>query len=129
MRNRLALALVAVAALAAAQTIEVTFGNFQGSPALAGRVSLVEKDGKRFADFKWTKAPAKSLVFRLVKSETLKTGAFPKDTPFVNLGRFPKSVPISKKLDVWLYRSIAAVDAKNQIVAFVHLRSAQEAGR
>ncbi len=131
MRNLVALALVTFAALAVAQTktIEVTFGKFQGNSSVAGRASIIERAGKRFVDFKWDKAPSKSIAFRLVKRETLMPGVFPTSVAFVDLGKSPKSAPISKKLDVWLYRTIAAVDAKNQIVAYVHLRSAQEAGR
>jgi hypothetical protein len=129
MRKFLALTAVVVATLAFAQSIEVTFGKFQGSPKVTGRASIVERDGKRSVDFKWNKIPDKSLTFRLVKKETLKTGAFPSDAEYVDLGKTPKSVMVSKQLDVWLYRTVAAVDSKNQTVAYVLLRSAQEAGR
>ena len=129
MRKILSMTALSVAALALAQSIEVTSGKFQGSPMVNGRASIVERDGKRSVDFKWNKSPGNSLTFRLVKKETIKTGSFPSDAEYIDLGKSPKSVVMSKQLDVWLYRTIAAVDMKNQIVAYVLLRSAQEAGR
>lgn len=110
-------------------TIEVTFGNVMGDKRFSGRVALVEKDGKRYASVNFKNAPS-GFSLRLVKKETLKTGDFPKDVKFVDLGKLttkPALVPISKDLDIWLYRTIAVMDGKSgRIVSYVNLRSAQE---
>lgn len=119
-----------VAAAAAASDILVTSGRFAGSSSLAGKASIVESNGQRLVRFAWTKKPSPTLQFRLVKQESLKVGPFPPKAEFVDLGSAPSSKPISKDLDVWLYRSVAAVDPKTaSIVAYANLRSAQEKGR
>jgi hypothetical protein len=121
---------VLVAAAAAAADILVTSGSFTGSKTLAGKASIVEAKGQRMVRFSWTKKPSATLQFRLVKQESLKVGPFPAQAEFVDLGSSPSSKPISKDLDVWLYRSVAAFDPKtSSIVAFANLRSAQEKGR
>ncbi len=122
------LLLTAIAATAvAAPTIEVTAGKFQGNNKIQGSAKIIERNEKRFVEFQWSKKPPTSVSFRLVKKESLAVGSFPKSVDFVNLGSSPKSVGVSKKLDVWLYRSVAAIDSKtNKIIAFVNLRSAQE---
>ncbi|MCW5936596.1 MAG: hypothetical protein KIT11_04740 [Fimbriimonadaceae bacterium] len=123
------LALTTTLSAFAANDITVTSGKFQGSTSLSGTASVVERNDKRFLDFKWSKAPVKTVKFRLVKKESLSTGAFPTGVEFVELGTTTTSVPISKSLDVWLYRSVAAIDAKGNVIAFANLRSAQEKGR
>lgn len=114
------------------EPVEVTFGAAMGHPKLSGRAAILESAGKRFVKFDLKSIPSGNLSLRLVKQETLKLGAFPTNASFEPLG-FLKSkqfqVPISKSLDLWLYRSIAIVDSSGKVVGYFHLRSAQEAGR
>lgn len=122
--------LVVIASATAAADILVTSGQFAGSSTLAGKASIVESNGQRLVRFNWTRKPSPTLKFRLVKKESLRVGPFPANTPFVDLGTSPTSKAISKDLDVWLYRSVAAVDPETSaIVAYANLRSSQEQGR
>lgn len=108
---------------------EVTFGSVQGSPKFSGRAALLEDQGKRWADVKFKKF-APGFELRLVKKENLALGEFPK-ADFVPL-KAPgqngqSSTPLDKKIDLWLYRSIAILDpSTKKIVAFIPLRSQQE---
>jgi len=110
--------------------IIVTFGKAQGSSMFSGKSTILEENDKRYVESNFTKIPNSKHELRLVKKESLKLGTFPSDVKFENLGPLKKGknrVSISKSLDVWLYRSIAVIDAKTgKVASFVHLRSEQE---
>ncbi len=111
---------------------EVTFGAVQGDRRLSGKGTLVEENGKRFAEVRLSKF-APNFALRLVKKETLGTGAFP-TAAFIDLrapkaigGKFVSITPLDQQVDFWLYRTIAIIDSKTQaVVGYVNLRSAQE---
>ncbi len=107
--------------------IEVTYGSFMGSKMLSGRAAIIEDEGKRFVELNLKSASPYEL--RLVKKESLMNGDFP-SAQFISLGKAMTGkhrVAISKDIDAWLYRSIAAVDSKSgKTVGYVLLRSAQE---
>lgn len=109
-------------------TIEVTYGNFMGSKMFAGRAAIIEDAGKRFVELNLKSASPFEL--RLVKKESLMNGDYPASASFISLGKAMTGktrVSITKDIDAWLYRSIAAVDTKSgKTVAYVLLRSAQE---
>jgi hypothetical protein len=114
--------------LAGLKPIIVTTGKVQGDKAFAGTSSIIEENDKRFVESNFTKLGGSTFKIRLVKKESLSLGAFP-NAPFENLGTLVKGkkrVAISKSLDLWLYRSIAVIDSKDKVVAFVNLRSSQE---
>lgn len=114
------------------EPIEVTFGAAMGHPKLSGKASIIENAGKRFVKFDLKSIPTGSWDLRLVKKETLKLGPFPTNTSFEPLGSLKTKqfqVPISKSLDLWLYRSIAVIDSSGKVVGYFHLRSAQETGK
>jgi hypothetical protein len=120
-----------IASLAA--PIEVTFGSLTGDPRFAGRAAVIEKNGGRVLQLSVKKLAHGSFGAKLVKRETLATGAFPSGVKTLDLGTLAagaKSVPISKDIDVWLYRTVAIIDRKTgRIVAYANLRSAQETGK
>lgn len=114
---------------------EVTFGSAKGDARFSGKVTLVEDSGKRFAEARFTKFTP-NFELRLVKKESLTKGAFPANAEFVKLSepkaskgkfKFSSNTPLSKEIDLWLYRSVAIIDIKTKkIISTIDLRSSQE---
>lgn len=114
---------------------EVTFGSAKGDARFSGKVTLVEDSGKRFAEARFTKFTP-NFELRLVKKESLTKGTFPAAAEFVKLSepkaskgkfKFSSNTPLSKEIDLWLYRSVAIIDIKTKkIISTIDLRSAQE---
>lgn len=108
--------------------ITVTSGNFRGAK---GSAALVESSGKRFLKLKGVKAKGQNLRVVLLKLESMSKDDKIMAATKVDLGSLPTSgtaqFPVSKDLDIWLYRSVTIWDAKaNHSVAFAELRSDQE---
>jgi hypothetical protein len=106
--------------------IMVTGGNFRG---LSGHAEIVEKSDQRFLKVTGVKsAPGRHLW--LVKAEDARTtadvrGAVKIDLGLVNAGS--NYYPISKEIDVWLYRTAVIWDTNRKAtLGTAPLRSAQE---
>lgn len=108
--------------------ITVTSGAFSGAK---GSAAIIESNGKRFLKLKGVKAKATGLKVLLLKLESKSSDEKIKAATKVDLGDLSPSgsamIPISKELDIWLYRSVSLWDSKaNKSVAFAELRSDQE---
>ena len=117
--------------LAGFSDITVTKGAIKSGNQNLGTVAIVETSGKRFLNLSNLKAiRPKTRVF-LVMAETLSDAKTLKSSAKVNAGGIGSGAKsgkfaISSDLDLWLYRSIALVDASGKPYAFAQLRSAQE---
>ena len=114
--------------------IKVTGGAIKGFGSnLKGRADLVENNGVRMLRLTGTDGSTKSLEVYLVKKETFKSTDALANLESVKLGTLmpgkKQEFPVSKGLDVWLYRSVVLVDpATKKAVGAALLRSAQEKG-
>ncbi len=106
--------------------IMVTGGTFRG---LSGRADIIEKSGQRFLKVAGVK-PATGRHLWLVKAEDARTTADLRGVAKIDLGLVKAGAnyyPISKDIDVWLYRTAVIWDAKRMTSqATAPLRSAQE---
>ena len=109
--------------------IRVTGGKFANKKATA---ELVEISGKRFLRIKGTLGAGEVYI---VKKESLGASVDFSGLTKVKLGNWASNskkieLPVSKDLDVWLYRSVLVWDAKTQKpVSTANLRSDQELKR
>jgi len=108
--------------------ITVTSGNFKGAK---GSAALVESSGKRFLKLKGVKVKGENLRVVLLKLESMSSDTKIMAATKVDLGTLPATgttqFPISKDLDIWLYRSVTIWDSRaNHSVGFAELRSDQE---
>ena len=112
--------------------IKVTGGEFVASGAhVSGMAEIIESNGKRYLRLTGVKASKPGLHVLLVKAETIDSTATVVKSPKVDLGVLKadrvQTIPISKDLDAWLYRSVSLWDAKRQqSVGAAALRSDQE---
>jgi len=106
--------------------IMVTGGNFRG---LSGRADIVEKSDQRFLKVSGVK-PSAGRHLWLVKAEDARTPADVRGATKIDLGLVKAGsnyYPISKEIDVWLYRTAVIWDAKRvNVLGTAPLRSAQE---
>ncbi len=110
--------------------ITVTSGPIRGKAR--GEAAIVERDGKRYLRLTNVRASASTSVF-LVKAESAARPADVARAEKIPLGALKAGrevyLPISKSLDVWLWRSVAFAGKDGKPVAYADLRSDQERSR
>lgn len=110
--------------------IKVTSGPFVGTGSkVSGSAEFIERDGKRFLKLKNVKAKgAEPIHVLLLKLENVKDDASIKGAEKVDVGLLKPGkeilYPVSKELDIWLYRSVSLWADKS--LGHALLRSDQE---